>query len=146
MTDTHFLNRPALTSSGAQALVDRAVAIAKAKNIAIAASVVDAGGNLMAFLRMDGVPSVSCDVAIGKARTAAALGAPSEIFETMINKGETAMLSVAGLYPLKGGVPILEGGDLAGAVGISGSSGENDMAVADETAASFAIQGGFKVA
>ena len=97
-------------------------------------AVVDAGGNLKAFVRMDGAWLGSIDISIRKARTA-------RWFD--MNTGEIGKLSQpggplygiehsnGGLITFPGGVPLKDGkGNVVGAVGVSGSTVENDHAVA----------------
>ena len=97
-------------------------------------AVVDAGGNLKAFLRMDGAWLGSIDISIKKARTA-------RFFD--MNTGDIGELSQpggplfniehsnGGLITFPGGVPLRDGdGDVIGAVGVSGSTVEDDHAVA----------------
>lgn len=131
---TNIRGMQMLTEAGASALVTAGIELAAGCGHSMAVAVVDAGGHLIAFRRMDGAPFVCVDVAIGKARTAAAIGAPSAAFEDMINGGAVAMLSAPGLVPLQGGVPVLQDGKVVGAVGVSGGSGEEDAAVATATA------------
>ena len=128
---------PVLTEAGALALAAAAVEAARREGLAIAVSVVDAGGHLLVFRRMDGAPSVTVEVATGKARTAVALGAPSQIFEKMINAGETAMVTTPGVLPLQGGTPVVSGGKIAGGVGVSGAKGEQDSQLAEQAVAIF---------
>lgn len=134
MTTPTVRQRPILTMQGCRQLIDAAVTTAALRGLQIAVAVTDPGGALLGFLRMDGAPVVTVDVAIGKARTASLLGAPSKVFEDMINAGQTAMLSVPRLVPLQGGVPVMVDGTICGAIGISGSSGENDEALARDIA------------
>ena len=101
-------------------------------------AVVDAGGNLKAFVRMDGAWLGSIDIAIKKAKTA-------RYFD--FNTGELGKLSQPGgpLYQIEvsngglitfpGGIPIKVGDTVIGAVGVSGSTVENDHAVASAGAA-----------
>ncbi len=96
-------------------------------------AVVDTGCNLKAFARMDGAWLGSIDISIRKARTA-------RFFD--MNTGEIGKLSQpggplygiehsnGGLISFPGGVPLKRGGEIVGAVGVSGSSVENDLAVA----------------
>jgi uncharacterized protein GlcG (DUF336 family) len=97
-------------------------------------AVVDAGGNLKAFVRMDGAWLGSIDISLRKARTA-------RWFD--MNTGEIGKLSQpggplfgiehsnGGLITFPGGVPLKDGeGNVVGAVGVSGSTVENDHAVA----------------
>ena len=102
-------------------------------------AIVDSGANLKAFLRMDGAWLGSIDIAIRKARTA-------RFFD--MNTGDIGQLSQpggalyniehsnGGLITFPGGIPIKNGsGEIIGAIGVSGSSVENDHAVAEAGAA-----------
>ena len=117
---------------------EKAIAAARKKaidlNTKMCIAVVDTGANLKAFLRMDDAWVGSIDISIKKAKTAC--------FFTM-GTGELGKLSQPGLplYGIEhsnnglitfpGGLPILENGELIGAIGVSGSSVENDHAVAE---------------
>jgi len=127
-----------LSLSSAQRLVDNGLKLAAEREMRLAIAVVDRAGNLLAFARMDGASIVTTDVAVGKARTAAFLKAPSKVFEDMINSGAPSMATTPGLLPLQGGIPVVLDGETVGAVGVSGSSGDNDQAVATQIADSFA--------
>lgn len=126
-----------LSLAAAQDLLAKGLYHARDRDLKLAIAVVDRAGNLLAFARMDGAPIVTVDVAIGKARTAAHLQAPSKLFEDMINSGAPSMATVPGLLPLQGGMPVLFGDEVIGAVGTSGSSGENDQSVATWIAGAF---------
>ncbi len=127
-----------LSLFAAQKLLAQGLAIAAERDTRLSIAIVDRAGNLLAFARMDGASLVTTDVAQGKARTAAFLKAPSKLFEDMINSGAPSMATVPGLLPLQGGIPVMAGNEVIGAVGVSGSSGDNDQAVATQIAASFA--------
>ena len=118
-----------------------AAAVAKAQQIGakMNIAVVDVGANLKAFARMDGAWLGSIDISIRKARTA-------RFFD--MNTGEIGKLSQpggslfgiehsnGGLITFPGGVPIRsKGGTVIGAIGVSGSTVENDHAVAEAGAA-----------
>jgi glc operon protein GlcG len=126
-----------LSLRGCRLLIESALALAHERGLRITVAVTDPAGALLAFQRMDGAAPVTADVAIGKARTASLLRAPSKLFEDMINDGQTAMLSAPGLVPLQGGEPVLLEGQVCGAVGISGSAGETDQKLAADVAATF---------
>lgn len=126
-----------LSLAAAQQLVANGVAAAGARDMRLAISVVDRAGNLLAFARMDGASIVTVDVAIGKARTAAYIRNPSKAFEDMINSGMPSMATTPGLLPLQGGMPVIFEGQVVGAVGVSGSSGENDQTMAALISKSF---------
>jgi glc operon protein GlcG len=95
---------------------------AEAKKVGSAVAVVDEGGNLVAFNRVDGTFAAGANVSIGKARTAALFQKPTKTFEDLINGGRTAMAALADFTPLQGGVPIMVDGKVVGAVGVSGAA------------------------
>ena len=97
-------------------------------------AVVDAGGNLKAFQRMDGAWLGSIDISIRKARTArffdmntGDLGAASQPGGPLYN----IEVSNGGLITFPGGIPLRSNEEVIGGVGVSGSTVENDHAVAD---------------
>jgi glc operon protein GlcG len=130
-----------LTVEGARALIAAAEAKAEADGAAGAISVVDAGGHLLAFARLDGTFPAAADVATAKARTAALFRRPSKFFEEVVNQGRTAMTTVAavtGFTPLQGGVPVVAGGEVVGAIGVSGAkSAAHDEEIAQAAVAAF---------
>ena len=124
-----------LTREHAETALEAALDKAEDLDLKMNVAVVDAGANLKAFLRMDGAWLGSIDIAIKKARTA-------RLFD--MNTGESGELSQpggslyniehsnGGLITFPGGVPITDGdGEVIGAVGASGSTVENDHAVAE---------------
>ncbi|WP_330646927.1 heme-binding protein [Thioclava sp. FTW29] len=137
MTQTQIVTSADISVSAAQALVQKGVdqALKAQKNLSFA--VVDRAGYLVAFARMDGAALVTVDVAIGKAHAAAFLKGPSKGFEDMINSGSPSMATVPNVLPLQGGMPILYNGQIVGAIGVSGSSGDDDQATAAALAGSF---------
>ncbi|MHC1480938.1 GlcG/HbpS family heme-binding protein [Frateuria aurantia] len=131
---THSLQ--SLSLSAAEQLCQAAIEAAHRHRVLISVTVVDAAGQLLAFQRMDRAVLISIDVSIGKARTAAILGKSATIFEQMINQGHPSLLSIPGLMPLAGGVPVTLDGHIVGAIGISGASGDVDEAIAIQVAQS----------
>ncbi len=117
--------------SQAQELLNFGIDIANHKNLSLSIAVVDASGYLICFSKMDDAALVTIDVAIGKAKTAAFLKAPSKVFEDKVNAGETAMLSVPNILPLQGGIPIIVNNKVIGAIGVSGSTGNTDNEIAE---------------
>jgi uncharacterized protein GlcG (DUF336 family) len=124
-----------ITDAQAQAAIERAVKKAKELNTKMDIAIVDAGTNLKAFLRMDDAWIGSIDISIKKARTARYFN---------MNTGEIGKLSQpggplyniehsnGGLISFPGGVPLKNAkGEIVGAIGVSGSSVENDHAVAE---------------
>jgi glc operon protein GlcG len=89
-----------------------------------AIAVVDDGGHILAVERWDNTFPAASQISIGKARTAALFRKQTKVFEDAINKGRTAMTALPDtvLTPLQGGVPIVVGGRVIGAVGVSGAA------------------------
>jgi uncharacterized protein GlcG (DUF336 family) len=120
---------------GIEAAIEKARKIGQPMNIAI----VDAGTNLMAFMRMDGAWLGSIDIAINKAFTAKAFdismlelgrnSQPGDQFFGIHSSNHGRVMIFAG------GIPIKVSGEVVGAVGVSGGSGEQDQAVAEAAAA-----------
>jgi uncharacterized protein GlcG (DUF336 family) len=104
-------------------------------------AVVDAGGNLKAFRRMDAAWLGSIDIAIKKARTARYFDMPTEDLGAMSQPGGPLYnieVSNSGLITFPGGIPLRNSsGEVIGAIGVSGSTIENDHAVAEAGAKGF---------
>jgi uncharacterized protein GlcG (DUF336 family) len=123
-----------ITLAQAQTLVDAALKKAAEIDTLMNIAVVDAGGNLKAFARMNGAWLGSIDISIKKARTA-------RLFD--MNTGDVGALSQpggplynievsnGGLITFPGGIPLKLNGEVVGGIGVSGSSVEDDHAVAD---------------
>ena len=92
----------------------------------VAVAVVDGGGALVAFERIDGTHAASSNVALEKARTAAGFRRPTKAFEDAIAGGRTALLGLPGAVPIEGGVPIVLDGKIVGAIGVSGATSQQD--------------------
>ncbi len=126
-----MITKPALTESDTQRIGAAAIAHAKANQWAVAIAIVDDGGHLMWFQRLDGVAPISSHIAPAKARTAALGRRESRIYEELINKGRYSFLSAPELQGmLEGGVPIVVDGHCVGAVGVSGVKSVEDAQVA----------------
>lgn len=97
-------------------------------NVVIA--IVDDGGHLVYFERMDGVQTGSIEVAIRKAKAAAAFKRPTRLFEEAVAGGRIVLVSLPGGMPFEGGVPITVGDQVIGAVGISGVTAQQDGMIA----------------
>jgi uncharacterized protein GlcG (DUF336 family) len=107
----------------AQKMVDEAVAKATELGVAENVAILDDGGNLKAFRRMDGAPILSIEIAQNKAYTAL-FGVPTQDFFDFI-QGDPAMLAgiptLARVAAYGGGFPIQVEGDIVGAIGLSGA-------------------------
>src|ERR1041384_4950036 len=122
-TQAQLVERKSLSIDGAHKVIAGAVAYAKKVNAPGGViAVVDEGGNLMALERLDGTFAAGANISIGKARTAALFKKPTKFFEDIIKNGRTSMVALNDFTPLQGGVPIIVGGQLVGAVGVSGAA------------------------
>ncbi|MDX1329488.1 MAG: heme-binding protein [Burkholderiaceae bacterium] len=120
-----------LESADVKAILQAAEAEAVANNWNVAIAVVDDGGHLLGFQRLNGTPAVSAHIAQAKANTSALGCRESKIYEDVINQGRTSFLSapaISGL--LEGGVPIMKDGVCIGAVGVSGVMSIEDAQIA----------------
>ncbi len=132
--------RIALSLAGARAVIAgaeaRAVALGVKENIAV----VDEGGHLLAFVRMDGARPASASTAITKAESAATMrqatgpvtsgGRPPDPLLNL-SLQNAAEASGGKITTLKGGVPIKVDGQIIGAIGVGGATGEQDAQVAE---------------
>lgn len=105
-----------------------ALAEARTNNWYMAVAVVDPGGNLVYYEKMDDTQLGSAKVAVEKARSAALYKRPTKAFQDAV-AGGGAGLRVLGLedaVALEGGVPLIAEGKIIGAIGLSGDASEND--------------------
>ena len=119
----------------AQAVVAAAVAEAAKHNWKMDVTVVDAGGNLLAFARMDGAQLASIAISEHKARAAATFRRETKLFESGMQGGLVYQLSLDGIIGSRGGIPLVEDGKLIGAIGVSGGAGSQDEVCAKAGAA-----------
>ena len=104
--------------------------VAKAGSAPDAIAIVDHGGFLIYFERMDNTQLGSVEIAIEKARSAALFRRPTKVFEDALAGGRNAILALHGAVPIEGGVPIISGGKIVGAIGASGGTAPQDGQVA----------------
>lgn len=119
-----------LTLQDTQKILAAAEVEAKKNNWAVCIAVVDDGGHLLGFLRLDACAPSSVTIAQGKARSAAMRRRPTKSDEDMVNNGRTSALSMPGITFLEGGVPIMIDGETVGAVGVSGVKSSDDAQIA----------------
>jgi uncharacterized protein GlcG (DUF336 family) len=125
------MTKPSLKLTHEGALKALAGAVAKAEELGVAQNVtiVDDGGNLLAFVRMDGAKLLSRETSMSKAITAASHRQPT----SRLNPADEIKLSIAGggrLTNLEGGLPIVIAGQCIGAVGVGSGTGAQDVEVA----------------
>lgn len=119
-----------LTNEGAMKILDAAMAKAAEMGVPQCISVVDAGGHLLAFSRMDGAFVLSIDSSLMKAMTAASYGEPTG----HIPEGVDLKLAIATQgkrVNLPGGLPIVVDGHLVGGIGVGSGAGHEDLEVAN---------------
>jgi glc operon protein GlcG len=118
-----------LSYEGAEAML--AAGIAKAKEIKVpqCISIVDAGGHLLAFARMDGAFAMSMQTSLMKAKTAASYGDPTGNILAGIDI-KLAIATQGERINLPGGLPVIIDGRVIGAIGVGSGTGEQDREVA----------------
>jgi len=124
-------SKPFLTLEDVKKIAAGAEAEALRNNWAVSFAIVDDGGHLLWFQRLDGAAPASSYIAPAKARTAALGRRESKIYEDVINNGRVSFLSAPELEGmLEGGVPVIVDGHVIGAVGVSGVKSNEDAQIA----------------
>ena len=118
--------RPVLTLEDCLKIHTAAEAEARRNNWIVAVAILDDGGHLLHFARMDGASPANAAIAVDKARTAAISRRTSGRWEQLVKDGRTGMLNMPGILPVQGGVPIVAEGVCIGAVGASGVQSAQD--------------------
>ena len=120
----------------ADAAIAAAVAEAKKRNWPMNVAVVDSGGNLVSFKRMDGAQLASVAISEHKARAAATFRRETKIFENGVQEGNLPyLMTLDGVIASRGGITLVEGGKMIGAIGCSGGTGSQDEVVCKAGAA-----------
>jgi glc operon protein GlcG len=121
---------PPISLDRAQAAIDAVVAEANKRDWKMNVAVVDSGGNLVAFQRMDGAMLASIQIAEHKARAAAMFRRETKVFENAIQvNGFNYLMTLDGFIASRGGIPLIERGKLIGAIGCSGGTDSQDEVV-----------------
>jgi glc operon protein GlcG len=93
-------------------------------------AVIDSGGNLVSFLRMDGAQLASIAISQHKARVAVRYRRPTKALEDGVQKADPKyLLTLDDVIASRGGIPLIEDGKMIGAVGCSGGTGSQDEVV-----------------
>ena len=120
----------------AQAVIQAAVAEARKRNWKMNVAVADSGGNLVAFERMDGAMLASIQIAQHKARAAVTFRRPTKVFEDGVQLMHlNYLLAFDGVIASRGGIPLIDQGDIIGAIGCSGGTDSQDEIVSKAGAA-----------
>ena len=121
-----------LELSDVQTIAAAAQAEAEKNNWAVSIAIVDAGGHLLHFQRLDGAPPISSHIAPAKAKTSAMGRRETKIYEDVINGGRYSFLNATAVLQgtLEGGVNIVVDGQTIGAIGVSGVKSNEDAEIA----------------
>lgn len=128
---------PPISLENAKRAAAAAAAEAAKHNWTMAIAVVDGGGNLVYFEKIDGTQIGSIRVAQDKAESSALFKRPTRAFQDGVAGGGAGvrLLKLSGGMPIEGGVPLIMDGKIVGAIGVSGGSSEEDGICAKAAAA-----------
>ena len=128
-----------ISTENAKKAAAASISEAQKNNWKMAIAIVDTGGYLVYFEKMQDTQTGSVELAIEKARTAALFRRPTKLFQDSVAAGGEGLrlLRLTGAIPIDGGVPIIVDGKVIGAVGVSGGSSDQDGEVAKAGAAAF---------
>lgn len=121
----------------AQKVAAAATATAQKQKWEMAIAVVDTAGQLVYFERLNGAEQAASEMSVAKAKSAVLYRRPTKAFEDRLAQGgdNLRILGMVGVVPVDGGVPLVVGGKIVGAIGISGGSSQEDGQVATAGAA-----------
>jgi uncharacterized protein GlcG (DUF336 family) len=122
-------NKPCLTSADVQKIMAGCKAEADKNNWKVSIAIVDDGGHLVHFDRMDGAAPISAKVSVGKALTSANTKRPSKFFEDRVKERPAFANFPAGIL-IQGGLPIMHQNECVGAIGVSGVQSQEDEQIA----------------
>jgi len=122
--------KPVLTESDTLKIITAAKEEAVKNNWKVSIAIVDDGGHLLRFERLDGASVPSSLIAIGKAKTAALSKLSTKLLEDGV-KERPALLAFPDRIAVQGGLPLMYEGECVGAVGVSGVKSAEDEQVAD---------------
>lgn len=129
------LTKNILSIDQAKKIAAEAVSVAKADNLKVAIAIVDDGGRLLYFERMDGVSWGSGEVALAKAQSAAAYQRDTSVFDERLVGGRMAVLQQPFAFPIQGGVSLVSDGQCIGGIGASGALAQEDNQICKAAAA-----------
>ena len=123
---------PNINVETAKKLAAPAIAEARKNNWNMAIAIVDTAGDLVYFEKMDDTQAGSVQIAQSKARSAARFKRATKVFQDGLAAGGVGLrlLALEGAVPVEGGIPLVSGGKIVGAIGASGGTSEQDGVVA----------------
>lgn len=128
---------PSITADQAKTIAAAAIAEARKNQWTMAIAIVDPAGDLVYFEKMDNTQVGSVDVAQAKARASARFKRPTKAFQDALAAGGEGwrILSLEGAVAVEGGLPLMSGGKIIGAIGASGGTSQQDGVTAAAGAA-----------
>lgn len=121
---------PPISLERAQQIIDAAVNEAKKRNWKMNVAVVDSGGNLISFQRMDGAMLAAIQIAEHKARAGVTFRRATKVFEDGIQRMQlNYLLAFDGMIASRGGIPLIDKGTIIGGIGCSGGTDSQDEIV-----------------
>ena len=124
-----------LSIEQAKKIAAQAISVAHAKRLKVAIAIVDDGGRLLYFERMDGVSWGSGEVALAKAQSAAAYQRDTSVFDDRLMGGRLAVLQQPFAFPIQGGVSLEIEQQCVGGIGASGALAQEDTEICKAAAA-----------
>jgi uncharacterized protein GlcG (DUF336 family) len=123
---------PPINLENAQKVLAAATAEAKKNNWNVVIAIVDPAGHPVLLQRLDDTQVASVEVALQKAKSAAGFRRSTKVFQDAVAGGGAGLriLSLPGAMPIEGGLPIVIGGKIVGAIGVSGVTSEQDGVIA----------------
>ena len=118
-----------VTLERAQAAINAAIAESNKRGWKLNVAVVDSGANLVAFARMDGAQLGSIAIAEHKARASVKFRRETKAFEAGVQGGNNYLLTLDDVIASRGGIMLMDGGRIVGAIGCSGGTGSQDEVV-----------------
>ncbi|AAK41471.1 heme-binding protein [Saccharolobus solfataricus] len=129
----NILNKLGISDELADMLINEAVRKAKELGVNVSIAIVDEGGELKAFKRMDGAPILTIQIAIDKSWTAVSFGIPTHEWYNILKDNPSLAMGfpkIPRLIIFGGGFPIIYKEQVIGGIGVSGASAEQDMEIA----------------
>jgi glc operon protein GlcG len=121
--------KPCLTADDVKTMLAACEAEAAQHKWAVSISIVDDGGFLLGFVRMDGAAPITAEVSLGKARTSAMTKRPSKFFEDRVKERPAFAGFPAGIL-IQGALPVVHENECLGAIGVSGVQSQDDEQIA----------------
>lgn len=118
-----------LTLEAAKFMASAAQNFARSRNLTIAVAILDDGGHLIYFERMDGVQIAGIEIAMRKAESALKYKRPGKALAERVVK-EPHVIALPGAFPFEGGLPVIHSGAVIGSIGVTGATAQEDAEAA----------------